>query len=92
VKPSSFARYSQDCIKLSKNPLFHDRSKYIEIRYHFIRDRVQKGTVQLQCIPTEEQLADILTKPLLKGKFIFFKDKLGVVENSFLAKRDCKCL
>jgi hypothetical protein len=80
---------NQSCIKLSENPVFHDRSKHIEIRYHFIRDRVQKGAVQLQYIPTEEQLADIFTKPLVKGKFVFFRDKLGVVENTFLAKREC---
>jgi hypothetical protein len=64
--------------------MFHDRSKHIEIRYHFIRDRVLKGAVKLQYIPTDEQLADILTKPLVKGKFVFFQDKLGVVENTFL--------
>jgi hypothetical protein len=80
---------NQSCIKLSKNPVFHDRSKHIEIRYHFIRDRVQKGAVKLQYISTDEQVADILTKPLVKGKFVFFRDKLGVVENTFLAKREC---
>jgi hypothetical protein len=40
-------------------------------------------------VPTSEQLADILTKPLVKGKFVFFRDKLGVVQNTFLAKREC---
>jgi hypothetical protein len=43
---------NQSCIKLSKNPVFHDRSKHIEIIYHFIRDWVQRGAVQLQYIPT----------------------------------------
>jgi hypothetical protein len=56
--------------------VFHDRSKRIEVRYQFIRDRVLKGVVQFQYIPTDEQLADILTKPLVKGKFVFFRDKL----------------
>jgi hypothetical protein len=80
---------NQSCIKLSENPVFHDRSKHIDIRYHFIRDCVQRGVVQLQYIPTEEQVADILTKALGKAKFIFFRDQLGVVQNSFLAKREC---
>jgi hypothetical protein len=80
---------NQSCIKLSENPVFHDRSKHIEIRYHFIRDRVQKGAVKLQYIPTDQQVADILTKPLAKGKFEAFRDKLGLVQNSFLAKREC---
>jgi hypothetical protein len=80
---------NQSCIKLSENPVFHDRSKHIEIRYHFIQDRIQKGVVKLQYISTDEQVADILTKPLVKGKFVFFRDKLGVVQNTFLAKREC---
>jgi hypothetical protein len=45
--------------------------------------------VKLQYISTDEQVADILTKPLVKGKFVFFRDKLGVVQNTFLAKREC---
>jgi hypothetical protein len=71
---------------LLENPMFHDRSKHIEIRYHFIRDKLLKGAIKLQYIPTYEQLADILTKPLVKGKFV---DKLRVVENTFLSKREC---
>jgi hypothetical protein len=38
---------NQSCIKLSENPMFHDRSKHIEIKFHFIKDSVQKGTVKL---------------------------------------------
>jgi hypothetical protein len=45
---------NQCCIKLSKNPVFDDRSKHIEIRYHFIRDMIQKGAVKLQYIPTDQ--------------------------------------
>jgi hypothetical protein len=80
---------NQSCIKLSKNPRFHDRSKHIEIIYHFIRDRVQKGAVKLQHISIEEHIVDIFTKPLVKGKFVYFRDKLRVVENTFFAKREC---
>ena len=67
---------NQNYIKLSENHVFHDRSKHIEIRYHFIWDCVQKGSVKLQYVPTGEQIAEILTKPLVKGKFVYFKDKL----------------
>jgi hypothetical protein len=45
---------NQSCIKLSKNPVFHNRFKHIEIRYHFIRDYVQRGAVELQYISTDE--------------------------------------
>ena len=53
--------------------MFHDRSKDIEIRYHFIRDHVQRGVVELQYISIEEKVADILTKPLGRGKHIHFR-------------------
>jgi len=74
---------------LSENSVFRDRSKHIEIRYHFIRDKEQRGVVKLQYIPTNEQAADILTKGLSKGKFEYFHGKLGIVENPFLTKREC---
>jgi hypothetical protein len=80
---------NQSCIKLSENPVFHDRSKHIEIRYHFIQDWVQRGAVQLQYIPTDDQVADILTKALPRGKHVFFRDKMGLVRNTFLGKREC---
>eukprot|EP00253_Pinus_taeda_P031461 PITA_31461 len=72
------------CIKLTENPVFHDRSKHIGIKYHFIRDYVQKGAVKLEYIPTDEQVADILTKALPRGKHVYFRDKMGVVRNTFL--------
>jgi hypothetical protein len=68
--------------------MFHDRSKHIGIIFHFIMDCVHKGAVKLQYVPTGEQVEDILTKALIKGKFVFFRDKLGVVQNTFLVKRE----
>ena len=80
---------NQSCIKLSENPVFHDRSKHIEMRYHFIRDIVQRGALKLQYIRTDEQIADILTKPLTASKFVYFRDKLGMAENASLTEREC---
>ena len=45
---------NQSCIKITKNHVFHDRSKHIEIRYHFIHDMVQRGALKLQYISTDE--------------------------------------
>ena len=45
---------NQSCIKLSENPMFHDRSKHIDIRYHFVRDCVQREAVRLDYIQTNE--------------------------------------
>jgi hypothetical protein len=80
---------NQSCLKLVENPIFHDRSKHIELKYHFIRDMVHKGDIKWQYIHTNEQIANILTKPLSFGKFVHFRDKLGVVENVSLAEREC---
>ena len=80
---------NQSCIRLSTNPVFHDRSKHIEIKYHFIRDYVQRGVVELQNISTDEQVAYIFTKSSGRGKHIHFKDKMEVLKNTFLSKREC---
>ena len=74
---------NQSCIKLSENPVFHDWSKHIDIRCHFIRDYVQRGAVQLRHTFIGEQVADILTKALSKIKFTYFRENMGMVENAF---------
>ena len=71
---------NQSCVKLSKNPFFHDKLKHIEIKYHYIRDMVQRGAVKLQCVAINEQIADVLTKPLSRVKFEYFREKLGVLQ------------
>jgi hypothetical protein len=70
---------NQSFIKMTENPVFHGRSKHIEICYHYIRDMVQREALKLQYISTYEQVADVLTKPLSRIKFEYFRDKLGIV-------------
>jgi hypothetical protein len=70
---------NQSCMKLSENPVFHDRLKHIKIRHYYIRDMVQKGAVRPQLVTTEDQVADVFTNPLSRTKFEYFRDKLGVV-------------
>jgi hypothetical protein len=82
-------RDNKICIKLTKNPVFHDRSKHIDMRYHYIRDLVQRKTIKLQYIAMSEQVADILTKPLTSRQFVQLKGKLGVAENNSLVEREC---
>jgi hypothetical protein len=77
---------NQSCIKMTENPVFHDKSKHIEIRYHYIRDMVQRGAIKLQYVSTDEQVADVLTKPLFHVNFEHFRDKLGIVRKNFPRK------
>ena len=70
---------NQSGIRLSKNPVFHDRSKHIDIKYQFVWDMVQRGTVRLDHIGNDEQVTYILMKPLGKVKFLTFREKLGIV-------------
>jgi hypothetical protein len=67
-------------VKLSENWVFHDKSKHIKIRYHYIRDMVHKGVVKLHYVATDEHITNVLTKLLSRVKFEYFRDKLGVVQ------------
>ena len=69
---------NQNCVKLSENTVFHDKSKHIKIKYHYIGDMAQRGVVKLQYVVTDEQRADVLTKPLARVKFEY-REKLGVL-------------
>ena len=72
-------------INLSKNPIQHSRTKHIDIRYHFLRDHVQNGDISLEFIDTNNQLADIFTKPLSEERLNFIKYELGMIDGSSLS-------
>lgn len=69
---------NKSAIAMSRNPAFHSRTKHIDVRYHFIRDLIMKGEVQLKHVGTSQQVADIMTKSLTQGKHEYFRLKLGV--------------
>lgn len=65
---------NQGATNLAKNPIHHQRSKHIDIRYHFIREEVKEDRVSLEYVPTKENIADIFTKPASKENLEKFKD------------------
>ena len=69
---------SQGAIDFAKNAQFSQRTKHIDIKYHFIRDHIEKGTIKLQYISTKENIADIFTKPLGKSQFLNLRYKMGM--------------
>jgi len=69
---------SKSALALAKNPVFHDRSKHIRTKFHFIRDCLEEGSIKANYIATADQLADILTKSLGKTKFQEMRRKIGL--------------
>ena len=63
-----------------ENPVFHDKSKHIKIKYYYIRYMVHRGVVKLQYVATDEQIADVLTKTLARVKFEYFREKLSILQ------------
>ncbi|GJR56340.1 hypothetical protein Tco_1406861 [Tanacetum coccineum] len=71
---------SKGAIDLSKNPVQHSRIKHIEIHHHFLRDNVQKGNISVEKLSSEDNIADILTKPLKREPFNYLRLGLGMIE------------
>jgi hypothetical protein len=69
---------NMSAISMSKNLVLHSKTKHIPIKYHFLREQVTNQIVQVQYIPTIEQIANIFTKPLAKTPFEYLRQKLGV--------------
>ncbi|GJV61668.1 hypothetical protein Tco_1467768 [Tanacetum coccineum] len=71
---------NKGAIDLSKNPVQHSRTKHIEIRHHFLRDNVQKGNISIDKVASEDNIADIFTKPLKREVFNYLILGLGMME------------
>nr|GEV59518.1 copia protein [Tanacetum cinerariifolium] len=69
---------SKATIAISCNPVQHSRTKHIDVRYHFIKEKVEKGIVELSFVGTEYQLADLFTKALPKERFKYLIRRLGM--------------
>ena len=69
---------NKSAIALAKNSVYHDRSKHIDTRFHFIRQCVQTEAIELEYVNTDEQLTNILTKPLARQRFLELREKIGL--------------
>ena len=70
---------NMSAINISKNPVMHSKNKHIPIKYHFLREQVSQNVVKLEYVDTKEQIANIFTKSLTQGSFVYLRQKLGVI-------------
>ena len=75
---------NQATFHIASNPTFHERTKHIDIDYHFIRERVQSGLLKLILVKSQHQLADLMTKALPVASFKSLMSKLGTKDIYFL--------
>jgi len=73
---------NENAIKLTKNLVQHSRTKHIDIRHHFIRDHQMKGDIAIESVGTDDQLADIFTKPLDEKRFCKIRNELNILDFS----------
>ena len=73
---------NSSAIKLCKNPVLHGRSKHIDVRFHFIRELTNMGVVEVTHCQTQDQVADIMTKPLKHDVFVKLRGLMGVCSDS----------
>lgn len=75
---------------LSENPVFHSKMKHLALAYYFIREQVQQGTLRVTHVPTGDQLADFLTKPLSRPRLDLLVSKIGLTERSSILRGDIR--
>jgi hypothetical protein len=73
---------NESAVKLTNNPVQHVRTRYIDVRHHFIRDHQQKGDISIDNVGTDDQLADIFTKPLDEKRFCKLRNELNILDLS----------
>lgn len=67
---------NMSAISLATNPVFHARTKHVEVDFHFVREKIGLKQLQVRHVPSDFLVADILTKPLTVARFLLLRDKL----------------
>ena len=73
---------NESAIKISRNPVLHSKTRHIKIRHHFIRKYIKRGEIDIIYVNTQEQLADIFTKPLDEARFCELRNELNIIDSS----------
>jgi len=73
---------NQSAMSLANNPTFHARTKHIAIQYHFVREKVNDGMIELEFCPSEIMIADIMTKPLGPQKHTSMINMMGLTKGT----------
>jgi hypothetical protein len=81
---------NESAIDCTKNPVSHSKMKHIDVKYHVIRDYIEQQQIKVQWISTDEQLADMFTKPLPPSTFIRLRDHLICIPSDGKEERPCK--
>ena len=80
VEPTEIFVDNKSVIAMAKNLVFHDWSKYIDIRYHYIRECITRKNMRLEYMRSHDQIADIFTKPLKQEDFAKLRNRLGIIK------------
>ncbi|GKA82365.1 hypothetical protein Tco_0789113 [Tanacetum coccineum] len=72
--------HNQSALYLARNPAFHSKTKHIRVQYHFVREKVEEGTVDMQKIHTDDNVADYLTEAINGDKFTWCRSSCGLTE------------
>ncbi|KAH9136422.1 hypothetical protein LEN26_006155 [Aphanomyces euteiches] len=83
---------NQPAIAVATNPVHHARTKHIDVRYHFIRERIQLQDIRLEYVASEDNVADAFTKPLHRSQFQHLRDRLGVQVGKTTWSNSAQCV
>ncbi|XP_039128972.1 uncharacterized mitochondrial protein AtMg00810-like [Dioscorea cayenensis subsp. rotundata] len=78
---------NMSAVCVAENPMYHARTKHIEVHYHFLREKVLQGEIHMKLTPTEEQVADIFTKGLSTKKFEDLRAQLGILKKASMQEK-----
>ena len=87
VNPTVLLCDNMSAIAISKNSVFHNKTKHMKIKYHALRQFQQEGELEMEYCTSKEQLADFFTKPLAKDRFEELRKKIGMC--SLVSKEEC---